>query len=372
MKKAIVYLMVLVFTVVAMLPAQASSLSDAKDQQSSITSKLLDIQQKKKDEELKRQREREIAEQAEASLDASSDEYKELMEQIDYIENHIASLEKSIEDAEADYIAQKELLKTRLRVMYENSNISIVQTLMESKSIIDFLEKVQLITQITQSDKEMLADINSKKKDIEAKKKMSLAYKADKDEKAKTKQDMIDGFSSTKEAAIQNITDINQKLQDIEDEETRLEQAQTAINNTIRSLMSHGDYTGGSMTWPVPGYTSISSPYGYRYHPISGVYKMHTGIDIPAPSGTSIVAVNGGKVIVAGWDDAYGNHIVIDHGGGIASFYGHLSSILVSVGEQVNEGEIIGRVGTTGYSTGPHLHFGIIKDGQNVDPTKYV
>ncbi len=126
------------------------------------------------------------------------------------------------------------------------------------------------------------------------------------------------------------------------------------------------------MYWPVPGYYSVSSPFGLRYHPLTGVEKMHTGIDIPAPSGTSVIAAGSGKVISAKWSDAYGNYIVIDHGGGISTFYGHLKSILVSDGELVSKGKIIGEVGTTGYSTGPHLHFGVIKDGQDVDPLSYV
>lgn len=126
------------------------------------------------------------------------------------------------------------------------------------------------------------------------------------------------------------------------------------------------------MFWPLSGNYNISSPFGLRYHPITGVYKMHTGMDIPAASGTPIIAAAAGTVKAAEWNSAYGNQTIIDHGNGTCTFYGHQDSISVTVGQVVKAGEMIGTVGSTGYSTGPHLHFGVIADAIDVDPMPYL
>lgn len=126
------------------------------------------------------------------------------------------------------------------------------------------------------------------------------------------------------------------------------------------------------MTWPVPGYTRISSKFGNRIHPISGQRKLHKGIDIPAPAGVPVVAANSGKVIMSKYSNGYGNFIAVDHGGGIVSYYAHNTERLVSVGDNVSKGQKIATIGTTGNSTGNHSHFEIKKNGEFVDPLGYL
>ena len=132
------------------------------------------------------------------------------------------------------------------------------------------------------------------------------------------------------------------------------------------------DYMGGAMTWPVPGYTSLTSLYGMRVHPITKAYKLHTGVDISAPMGATFVAAADGVVTKATFNKAYGNMVVIDHGGGVQTLYAHGSEILVQVGQQVTKGTQVLKVGSTGYSTGPHAHFEIRINGQTVDPLEYL
>ena len=124
------------------------------------------------------------------------------------------------------------------------------------------------------------------------------------------------------------------------------------------------------MMWPAVGH-GISSPFGYRIHPITGQYKLHTGVDINVGYGTPVYAADGGTVILAGWNGGYGNCIVINHGNGLTTLYGHLSSINVSVGQSVGRGQTIGLVGSTGNSTGPHLHWEVAVNGQRVNPLNY-
>ena len=131
-------------------------------------------------------------------------------------------------------------------------------------------------------------------------------------------------------------------------------------------------YIGGELAWPVPGYTKISSKYGMRVHPITKVYKLHTGVDISAPLGANFVAANDGIVVKAEYNLAYGNMVVIDHGGGISTLYAHGSQILVQVGETVTRNQAILKVGSTGYSTGPHAHFEVRKNGVVTDPMPYI
>ena len=127
----------------------------------------------------------------------------------------------------------------------------------------------------------------------------------------------------------------------------------------------------GTFTWPLPGYTSASSAYGWRTHPIYGTRKFHKGEDIPAPTGAAIVAAASGTVTTAGWVSGYGNYTVINHGGGVMTAYGHQSAIYVSVGQTVSAGQTIGAVGSTGNSTGPHLHFEVYVNGATQNPMSY-
>jgi murein DD-endopeptidase MepM/ murein hydrolase activator NlpD len=159
-------------------------------------------------------------------------------------------------------------------------------------------------------------------------------------------------------------------IEEIEGELTALEKEQASIEAEIRARQQAGGEKVGRLRWPVSG--SVSSGFGYRIHPISGVRKLHTGIDISAGSGTPIVAAASGTVILAQWYGGYGNAVVIDHGGGLATLYAHQSSMAVGVGQAVADGQVIGYVGSTGYSTGPHLHFETRENGTPVNPMSYL
>lgn len=151
--------------------------------------------------------------------------------------------------------------------------------------------------------------------------------------------------------------------------------AYEAVNNQILELAKQGldtAYIGGVLAWPVPGYTKITSNYGMRVHPITGQYKLHTGVDISAPIGANFVAANDGIVTKAEYNTAYGNMVIIDHGGGISTLYAHGSEILVTVGQTVKRNEAILKVGSTGYSTGPHAHFEVRINGVVTNPIEYI
>ena len=145
----------------------------------------------------------------------------------------------------------------------------------------------------------------------------------------------------------------------------------SSSSSTTTTTSSGATRYSGTFTWPLPGYTNNSSAYGWRVHPIFGTRKFHKGEDIPAPTGTPIVAAASGTVTTAGWVSGYGNYTVINHGGGVMTAYGHQSAIHVSVGQTVTAGQTIGLVGSTGNSTGPHLHFEVYVNGSTQNPMSY-
>jgi len=152
-----------------------------------------------------------------------------------------------------------------------------------------------------------------------------------------------------------------------------------ALKRSIAGSSSKGStsggrivYSGGVFCWPAPSYTYISSPFGYRIHPVYGTRKYHSGLDLAAPGGSPILAAADGTVRFSGWNGGYGNCLIIDHGGGIQTLYGHSSKLLVSVGQKVSRGQKVALVGTTGTSTGNHLHFEVLNNGVATDPMPYL
>ena len=259
--------------------------------------------------------------------------------------------------------------------MYEMGSTSYLDLLLNSKGISNFLSNYYYISEIARTDSELLNIVSEQKKNIENMMTNLENYEL---ELSESKSDL-----EKASIAISNMVIIkNQRVEALSEEEARVqreieeyqEQIQK-IESEIRLLSLSSDnenYVGGVMAWPVPGYTRISSPFGMRTHPITGVYKLHTGTDISAPMGATFVAANDGIVTKAGFNTAYGNMVILDHGGGITTLYAHGSEILVQEGQIVKQGEQVLKVGSTGYSTGPHAHFEIRINGQYVNPIDYL
>lgn len=292
-------------------------------------------------------------------------------ELVEYIER----AEKELENSNVRYEKQKKLLEKRLVSMYENGGTTYLDVLLSSKGLTEFLSNWYIIAEIAEADKDLLETVEAEKK-----------Y----NQKIKENLDMKEGILSASREKIEkdtivlsNMTIIkDKKIRDLTAEELALQQAieeyQTqiqAIETEIRLLAIANvseEYVGGVMAWPVPGYTRITSQFGMRTHPITGVYKLHTGTDIGAPMGASFIAANDGIVTYAGYNTAYGNMVIVDHGGGVTTLYAHGSEILVEVGDVLFQGTPVLKVGDTGYSTGPHAHFEVRINGEYVDPLDFI
>lgn len=303
---------------------------------------------------------------------------KALNNQINTCDAEIALTEEEIAEKEAEMEKQYNLLKTRIVAMYESGNISMVDVLLGADSISDFLSKYYMMNEVSNFDNNLLNKMNIQKEEI-AKLKSCLEEKKGMLEKnrndVRTKNTEL--ASSKKVLSTKNTELENDKKALEESIDAILEESQKLTAEIIK-LQGTSKYAGGEMAWPLPGFSTITSSYGMRMHPTLKVYKLHTGVDISGANsyGKAIVAANSGKVIAAKYNVAYGNMIIIDHGGGITTLYGHASKLVVKTGDIVTRGQIIAYVGTTGYSTGPHLHFEVRKtvngQVQTVDPMKYI
>lgn len=273
---------------------------------------------------------------------------------------------------EEEIAAQNEGLNARLRTMYKNGEVGILTVLMGSSDMSDFMTNLDMVQRIYDSDATLLEKLQGQyeqvidqKMELQTLRDTLLAQQAEESAQQEALQSSK-GQVQTKKSAIDKDNAALEKQIDALNAEAN------ALTAKILGLQGTGSYIGGTMAWPSQASTRISSPFGYRIHPILRIKKMHTGIDIAASSGTNILAANSGTVITAGWNNSYGYMVMIDHGGGIVTLYAHSSKLLVSKGAVVGRGQAIAKVGSTGMSTGPHLHFEVRVNGVYKNPLDYV
>ena len=273
------------------------------------------------------------------------------------------------------YNKQKAMMEERLVAMYEMGKTTYLDMLLSSRSLTEFVSNYYMISEIAKVDQDLIEAFTKTKTKVEN---LSKSLNT-------TKIILEQSKAAQEESAIvlENMLIIqNNKLQELSAEEAALHEQIAAYQNELNAVEAEirllslacvgAEYVGGIMAWPVPGYTRITSQYGMRTHPITGIYKLHTGVDIGAPLGANFVAANDGIVIKAGYNAAYGNMVIIDHGGGVQTLYAHGTEILVEVGDIVTQGTSVLSVGSTGYSTGPHAHFEVRINGACVEPLDYI
>lgn len=305
----------------------------------------------------------------------SQQELDDLNKKISELQASSDDVEAKLKIAEENYNNQKALLDSYLVAVQESSDTQYLDVLLTSRSLTEFLSNYFFITELASTEMDLLKDMQTKKDEIASSKEKLDKNKQElstiKANQTKTAT-VLANTKSVRENFMSKLSDQEKEIQAKIDE---YNSQYNAINNEILQLAQNGiatQYIGGQLAWPVPGYTVISSKYGMRTHPITGVYKLHTGVDIRAPLGATFIAANDGIVTKAGMNAAYGNMVMIDHGGGVSTLYAHGSEILVQVGQQVKRGDPVLKVGSTGYSTGPHAHFEVRLNGVVTDPMPYI
>lgn len=373
--RVIALFITIIFFMGIILPAYADEISEKQQQ-------LQEINRQKNEQNAKlnnaKKKEKTVVGQVlnlEKDMKKTQDQIQSLSDQVNFLQSNISVTQNEINVLAADLEKQSDILSQRLVFIYQEGDVSYLEVLLSSDDIKDFLTRYDLLNRILDQDRELIETINKKKQDLNLKKSNLEVQKKDmevaKEDQAAKKELLNDQIDDKKEL----LGDIQKEKKALADALNELEQNSKQLESMIRKLQSGGSQVPigtGIYSWPAPGYSKITDDYGMRYHPILKTRKLHTGIDIAAPSGSSIHAADGGKVIFAGWMGAYGQAVVIDHGAGMSTLYAHQSTILVSNGQSVTKGQVIGKVGSTGWSTGAHLHFEVRVNGTPVNPHSYV
>ena len=312
----------------------------------------------------------------EQQINSKQSDIDELEASISEAQAKLETLEEELAAAEEKVNTQNENLNARLRNMYKNGSVGFIDVLMDSGSFSEFLNNLSLVEKVYTSDQDVLEELQKAYDEIDAKKKEIETLQAELSESKATMEEQKSSLEADKASVEKKKSEIAADSAETQRELDKLEADAQALTSSIRnsgSSSSSSKYNGGIMAWPVPSCHTVSSGYGGRIHPTTGKYKFHGGLDIPGSYGSAIVVANSGKVIWAGnRGDSYGNYVIIDHGGGVSTLYGHSSKVLVSTGQSVSRGQRIANVGSTGRSTGPHCHFEVRINGSRVNPTPYV
>ena len=362
-----------------------AEIAKAKEEKKSLQSGLTNVKELKKQLEVSKKNLSDYISELDADLADIQAKIAELKEMISTKEQEIEDKTKELEEAVAVQEAQYAAMKSRIKFMYEKGDTLYLELFFGSDSFGDMLNKADYIEMLSAYDRKMLDEyvaqaeyvalckesLEEEKGVLEEAKKSVEAEEASLNEMIAAKEQEINAVSydiKNKEAAIAEYE------ADIAAQNETIAALEKAVAEERKRLAAEQGrrYDGGIFAWPAPSYTRISDDYGNRTHPILGVQQFHNGIDMAAPGGSAILAAYDGTVVAAAYSSSMGNYIMIDHGDSLYTIYMHASALYVSKGQEVSKGQKIAAVGSTGRSTGNHLHFSVRKNGSYVSPWSYL
>ncbi|MCG9478736.1 MAG: peptidoglycan DD-metalloendopeptidase family protein [Actinomycetia bacterium] len=337
------------------------------------------IQEVKKQEQEYIQQVAVVEEQLLGALSDLNDLNNKLVEakaEIDKTTIELVLKEQELKDIELELDSKIQILNDRVASIYKNRNINVLEILLKAESFLEFVSRIKLMNNLAEQDTEIITAIKDEKQATLSVKKSILDLREKQREskekveslvvQAEAKKAEVEGIYNEKNSLLSQTTANKNALIQME---KQLAAKESEVKRILESYR-YGSAPGGKFAWPVAG--RISSGFGYRVHPIFGTRRFHSGLDLAAPYGTPIIAADGGQVVQAGYFGGYGNSIMIYHGGGYATWYAHMSGFNVSNGQMVQRGQVIGFVGSTGWSTGPHLHFEVRINGNAQNPMGYL
>ncbi len=359
---------------------EASALSDVQAKKKKLEQQLKDAQSQLADYKKQLSNATSEAEKLKAELAVQEAEKEALTAELLTLYADTEAIVAALQDAEAAYAEAEENFKEKSRIMYVYSTQSPLEILAASESFADFFKRIQLILYLAEEDNKLLEQLEIAKLDYEYKKQYQEECQEMINDMIEQKDLAIDNITLTKEELEEKITKAKTLLAAEEKKQANLEEDLNAVKSELNKLQNSSSssssnknpYTGGKLLWPVPVYKRISSPYGWRSDPFTGEKTFHGGMDISAAKGSSILAAESGTVIMATTNGSYGLCVKIDHGGGLVTLYAHCNELLVKTGQKVKKGDLIARVGTTGRSTGNHLHFEVRVNNNKKDPLPYL
>ena len=327
--------------------------------------------------------------QIEEQLRQATAELSTIKEQRVAVENDITLNERQLAEAQKRLEGREAVFYKRVRDIYINGRLSYIDVVIGSKDFSDFANRLEVLKRIIDSDIMLIGEIKKERAQIEEHKqklesdraklveleKAALAKQAEIEQKKAERNVVLQKAQNDRATAMQAIEELNASSAQVS---AMLKERQAARAAAAAAAQSSGGQGAsdnwvqgtGQLGWPVSG--EITSPYGYRVHPIYGTTIYHSGIDIGVDEGTPVHAADGGVVVWSGWMGGYGYAVVIDHGNGLSTLYGHNSELAVDEGQSVAKGQVISYAGSTGNSTGPHVHFEVRANGDPVDPMGYL
>ena len=331
--------------------------------------------------------------QIEGQLRQATAELGTIKEQRVAVENDITLNERQLAEAQKRLEGRESVFYKRVRDIYINGRLSYLDVVIGSKDFSDFANRLEVLKRIIDSDITLINEIKKERAEIEAHKqkleadraklveleKAALAKQAEIEQKKAERNVVLQKAQNDRATAMQAIEELNASSAQVS---AMLKERQAARAAAAAAAAASAQSSGGQgasdnwvqgtgqLGWPVSG--EITSPYGYRVHPIWGTTIYHSGIDIGVDEGTPVHAADGGVVVWSGWMGGYGYAVVIDHGNGLSTLYGHNSELAVDEGQSVAKGQVISYAGSTGNSTGPHVHFEVRVNGDPVDPMGYL
>lgn len=398
---AVVLALLMIFPIIATIISSTSALAVSQteinaleQQKESLAGQKTDLQS----QILQLQEEQAAVVEQKAALDAQNEltrqEIEMIDEQIDLYEQLIIKKEAELEEAIEAEQYQIERYRTRMRAMEENGQLTYIGILFKATSFSDFLARADVISEIMDYDRELEADLMAAREHVQTVKaefeQAKVEEEAAREELLRKKEQLEREIKAAYEMILELEKDIEAFKEEFAAQEAEEARVQAQIDNMIAELQRQEEEArkaaesaggggepgtvisgSGSYIWPLPSSTYVSSGFGYRIHPIFQVEKFHSGIDAGGSMGAPVVSADSGTVLIAAYSSSYGNYISVSHGNGNSTLYAHLSSMAVSAGQAVNQGDVIGYVGSTGWSTGPHLHFETRAGGALVNPGIY-
>lgn len=327
--------------------------------------------------------------QIEGQLRQATTELNTITEQRVAVENDITLNERQLAEAQKRLEGREAVFYKRVRDIYINGRLSYLDVVIGSKDFSDFANRLEVLKRIIDSDINLISEIKKERAQIEAHKKKleedraklvdlekaALVKQAEIEQKKAERNVVLQKAQNDRAVAMQAIEELNASSAQISAMLKERQAARAAAAAAAAQAAGQGSsYTWvqgtGQLGWPVSG--EITSPYGYRVHPIWGTTIYHSGIDIGVDEGTPVHAADSGVIVWSGWMGGYGYAVVIDHGNGLSTLYGHNSELAVDEGQSVSKGQVVAYAGSTGNSTGPHVHFEVRENGDPVDPMGYL
>ncbi len=364
----------------ASIQEKKDEISKAKEEREKLQQGLSDIKKMVSELEKSKTSLKNYVKELDSKLISVEAKIQELRDLIAEKEEEIEITKKELEEAIETEETQYEEMKVRIRFMYEKGNDFYLDMMLGASSFGDMLNKARYVEAISSYDREKLEEYQMNRELIEICKQqleeeeevLREAKKAVEQEQANL-ETLISSKNKEITAYESNIATQEEAIKEYEAYIREQDATIAALEKALKEMSDTSQtYDGGMFKWPAPSYTKITSEFGWRIHPIFNTQKYHNGVDMAAPAGSPILAAYDGTVAAAGYSSSMGNYIYINHGSGLVSIYMHASALYVSAGQTVSKGDKIAAVGSTGWSTGNHLHFGVRLNGEYVSPWNYL